>query len=70
MAWSDTFYTLCNMAGLEVVTVNVCSAEVGGVSEAFMPDHRMNVIKINNEYYFVDSFWSWQKVSPNEGTYR
>lgn len=34
------------------------------------PNHRANVIKLDDEYYFVEAFWSWQKTSDDDGTYR
>ena len=69
MAWSGTFYTLCNMAGLDCVTVDVKAAG-GGAVEDFSPDHRINMIRLGDEYYFVEAFWSWQKEDPSDGTYR
>lgn len=68
-AYSGAFYTLCNMAGLQCVTVDL-STEGGGAKEELNPDHRANVVKLDNEYYFVEAFWSWQKTSDEEGTYR
>ncbi len=69
MAWSGTFYTLCNMVGLDCVTVDV-SDEAGGPTEDYRANHRINMIKLDGEYYFVDAFWSWQKANPDDGTYR
>ncbi len=69
MAWSSTFYTLCNMAGLDCVVVDVKST-AGGAVETIVNNHRINMIKIDGEYYFVDAFWSWQKTDPSDGTYR
>lgn len=69
MGWSGAFYTLCNMAGLDCVTVDV-KADAGGAAEDFIADHRINMIKLDGEYYFVEAFWSWQKSDPSDGTYR
>lgn len=73
MGWSGTFYTLCNMAGVPCATLDVKSTsegESGGPSENFIANHRINLIKIDGEYYFVESFWSWQKTDPTDGDYR
>lgn len=70
--WSATFFTLCNMAGLACSTVDVL-AEAGGPVEFsydFNVDHRINLIRLDGEYYFVDVFWFYQKSSPAEGDYR
>ncbi len=69
MGWSGTFYTLCNMAGIDCVTVDV-KATAGGATESYLPDHRINMIRLDGEYYFVEAFWSWQKTNASEGTYR
>ncbi len=69
MAWSGTFYTLCNMAGLDCVTVDVATGSGGGVGYT-QANHRINMIKLGDEYYFVESFWSWQKDEPSDGDYR
>ncbi len=69
MGWSGTFYTLCNMAGLDCVTVDV-RAEAGGAADEFYADHRINMIRLDGEYYFVEAFWSYQKEDPSDGTYR
>ncbi len=69
MGWSGTFFTLCNMAGLDCVTVDV-KATAGGAAEEFYADHRINMIRLDGEYYFVEAFWSWQKADPSDGTYR
>ena len=71
MGWSGTFYTLCNMAGIDCVTVDVLTAEVGGADENLEEvDHRINMIRLDGEYYFVEAFWSWQKASADDGAYR
>ncbi len=69
MGWSGTFFTLCNMAGLDCVTVDV-EATAGGAADDFFADHRINMIRLDGEYYFVEAFWSWQKEDPSDGTYR
>ncbi len=69
MGWSGTFYTLCNMAGLDCVTVDV-KAAAGGAAEDYFADHRINMIRLDDEYYFVEAFWSWQKTDSSDGTYR
>lgn len=46
------------------------STEGGGAKDELNPNHRANVVKLDNEYYFVEAFWSWQKTSDEEGTYR
>ncbi len=69
MGWSGTFYTLCNMAGLDCVTVDV-KTTAGGAAEDFFADHRINMIRLDGEYYFVEAFWSWQKADPSDGAYR
>ncbi len=69
MGWSGTFYTLCNMAGIDCVTVDV-KTTAGGATESYLPDHRINMIRLDGEYYFVEAFWSWQKTDASEGTYR
>ncbi len=69
MAWSGTFYTLCNMAGLDCVVVDVKST-AGGAVQSIVANHRINMIKIDGEYYFVEAFWSWQKTDPADGSYR
>lgn len=71
MGWSGAFYTLCNMAGLDCVTVDVLSSENGGPKEDLQAvDHRINMVRLDGEYYFVEAYWSWQKAEPTDGTYR
>lgn len=70
MAYSGAFYTLCNMVGVECVTISLSTTDIGGAKELTQVDHRANVVKLGDEYYFVESFWSWQKSSDADGTYR
>lgn len=75
MSWSGAFYLLCNMADLDCVSVSLQSvgdASNGGPVDNghLRPNHRANVIKLDDEYYFVEAFWSWQKTSDDDGTYR
>ncbi len=73
MGWSGTFFTLCNMAGVECSTVDVeaiVPGQTGGAAESFQANHRINLVRLDGEYYFVEAFWSWQKADPSDGTYR
>lgn len=70
MAYSGAFHLLCNMVGVECVTVDLSTITVGGATEEPNINHRANVVRIDNEYYFVESFWSWQKSDDSIGTYR
>lgn len=75
MSYSSAFYLLCNMAGLDCASVSLQTLHGttnGGpvAAEDFFPNHSANVIKLDGEYYFVDAFWSWQKSSDDDGTYR
>lgn len=75
MSYSSAFYLLCNMADLDCVSVSLQTlhgAANGGpiAAEDFFPNHSANIIKLDDEYYFVDAFWSWQKSSDDDGTYR
>ncbi len=69
MGWSGTFFTLCNMAGVECSTVDVqttAPGQTGGAAESFMADHRINLVRLDGEYYFVDSHWSYQQGEKGE----
>lgn len=70
MAYSATFYMLCNMVGVDCVAVSLSSTTIGGAMEKPYIDHRANVVKLDGEYYFVEAFWSWQKLDSSDGTYR
>lgn len=71
MGYSATFKLLCNLAGLECATVDLVTTQTGGADENLPDaDHQANIIKLDDEYYFVESFWSSQKVNPSDGTYR
>lgn len=70
MAYSGAFYTLCNMAGVDCVTVALNSQRVGGPAAQMSADHRANVVKLGDEYYFVETFWTWQTTSETDGVYR
>lgn len=60
---------LCNMAGLDCTTLDVV-AKPGGATENLEVNHRINMIRLDGEYYFVEVFWFYQKTSPEEGDYR
>ncbi len=69
MGWSGTFFTLCNMAGVECSTVDVRAiepGETGGASSSFEANHRINLVRLDGEYYFVDSHWSYQQGEKGE----
>ncbi|MBQ4112376.1 MAG: hypothetical protein IJD38_06245, partial [Clostridia bacterium] len=71
MGWSGAFYLLCNMAGIPCSTFSCNSQIKGGADEGFeMADHRINVVRLDGEYYFVEVFWFYQKLDPSEGDYR
>lgn len=71
MGWSGAFYLLCNMAGIPCSTFSCNSQVKGGADEGFeMADHRINVVRLDGEYYFVEVFWFYQKSDPSEGDYR
>lgn len=70
MAYSGAFYMLCNMAGVDCVTVSLNSQQVGGAVSQMIADHRANIVKLGDEYYFVEAFWSWQTTSETDGAYR
>lgn len=61
MGWSSAFYVLCQMAGLECMVFD-CRTDTGGPVDKLEYNHRCNVIKLDDEYYFVDTFWS---VTPS-----
>ncbi len=69
MGWSGTFFTLCNMAGVECSTVDVRAiepGETGGAASDFEANHRINHVRLDGEYYFVDSHWSYQQGEKGE----
>lgn len=70
--WSGTFFTLCNMAGLDCSTVDVCANPGGAVAltDDYEVDHRINLVRLDGEYYFTEVFWFYQKQSAEEGDYR
>lgn len=57
------------MAGLDCTTLDVV-AKPGGATENLEVNHRINMIRLDGEYYFVEVFWFYQKTSPEEGDYR
>jgi len=70
MGWSGAFYLLCNMAGVPCST-HSCATGAGGASDNYKEaNHRINVVRLDGEYYFVEVFWFFQKLSPSEGDYR
>lgn len=69
MGWSGTFFALCSMAGLDCSTLDV-AAEPGGAVDDYTADHRINLIRLEGEYYFVEVSWFYQKTSPEDGDYR
>lgn len=70
--WSGTFFTLCNMAGLDCATVDVAAKAGGPVeySDNYEVNHRINLIRLDGEYYFTEVYWFYQKHSPEDGDYR
>ncbi len=73
MGYSGTFFTLCNMVGVECSTVDASTlenGEVGGPSSSFSANHRFNLVRLDGEYYFVEAFWFYQKNDPSEGDFR
>lgn len=70
MAYSATFYMLCNMVGVDCVAVSLSTTTVGGAMEDPYINHSANVVKLDGEYYFVEAYWSWQKLDSSEGTYQ
>ena len=72
--WSATFYTLCNMAGVPCTFVDCIGNQAGGSSDAgdeeFEPNHRLNYVMIDDEFYFVEVYWFYQKVNPALGDWR
>lgn len=72
VGWSGTFFTLCNMAGLSCATVDVAATPGGAVpySDDFAVNHRINLIRLDGEYYFTEVYWFYQKHSPTDGDYR
>ncbi len=73
MGYSGTFYTLCNMAGVACSVVDVYAiepGETGGAQESYQANHRINLVRIQGEYYFVEPFWFYQKENASEGDYR
>lgn len=69
MGYSSTFFTLCNMAGVPCSTVDVLAVG-GGASDSFTPNHRINLVRLDGEYYFVEAFWFYQKETGTEGDFR
>ena len=72
MGWSGAFFTLCNMAGLDCMALDILALPGGAVdlTDNFTVDHRINVIRLDGEYYFVEVFWFYQKDDPTQGDYR
>ncbi len=70
MAYSGAFHLLCNMVGVECVTVDLSTTTIGGATPKPDINHRANVVRIDDEYYFVEAFWSWQKIDDSEPTYQ
>ena len=59
MGWSGSFFLLCNMAGVPCATVD-CQATQGGQQDSFVADHRLTLVRLGEEYYYVDAYWSYQ----------
>ncbi len=75
MGWSGTFFTLCNMAGIPCSMVDLSilipDVETGGPDDNYSSsNHRINLIRLDGEYYLVEVFWFYQKNSDAEGDYR
>ncbi len=73
MGYSATFFTLCNMVGVDCSVVDVRAineGEVGGASEGYSANHRINLVRLDGEYYFVEAFWFYQKANDSEGDFR
>ena len=72
MGWCGTFFTFCSMAGLDCMTFDV-QGDAGGHTDdpEFQPNHRINVIRLEDEYYFVEVFWFYQysPATNNRGDY-
>lgn len=56
MGWSGIFFALCSMTGLDCSTLDV-AAEPGGPVDDYTADHRINLIRLEGEYYFVEVSW-------------
>ena len=69
MGWSGTFYLLCNMVGIPCAVLP-CESTAGGPASSFNANHRINVIRLDGEFYFVEVFWFYQKNNDTEGDYR
>ena len=69
LAWSSTFKMLCDMIGIPCATVNV-EKTAGGARDSINADYTVNVVRLDDEYYIVDSYSFWQKDEPTDGDYR
>lgn len=70
MGWSAAFYLLCNMAGVPCAHFSCNGTIPGGADEGFNDaNHRISVIRLDGEYYFVEVYWFFQKADPSEGDY-
>jgi len=68
--WSATFYTLCNMAGVPCTFVD-CMGQAGGVKDkGFKANHRINLVLLDDEFYFVEVYWFYQKTDSSQGDWR
>lgn len=39
-------------------------------SDNYEVNHRINLIRLDGEYYFTEVYWFYQKHSPEDGDYR
>lgn len=58
MGYTDTFYMLCNMAGIET----------GKVSSDESMNHTWNVVTLNNKKYVTDVTWDDDAMAMSDGT--
>lgn len=68
-AWSSTFKMLCDMIGIPCSIVNV-QKTAGGACDSISADYTINIVRLGEEYYIVDSYSFWQKDEPTDGDYR
>lgn len=57
--YSYLFQSMCDEVGIESVVINGFSRQIfDGFKEKLETDHAWNAVKIDNEWYFLDSTWA------------
>jgi len=58
------------MAGVPCTFVD-CMGQAGGVKDkGFKANHRINLVLLDDEFYFVEVYWFYQKTDSSQGDWR